>query len=157
MTPHDVVSWQEAITLYFRGKIEVLEEYAEVIRSPSIEVRTPAVARLARAALPTRRSLRFSRSNVFARDAYRCQYCGKQGTPRELTYDHVLPRRLGGRTLWENIVTACVSCNRKKGGRTPDQAGLTLLRTPVRPTWLPPRPPRLFAGPLPNEWTPYCV
>ena len=69
--------------------------------------------------------------NLFLRDKFACQYCG---TPKHLTFDHVKPRRLGGRTTWENIATACAPCNLRKGGRTPEQAGMRLLTMPIRPT-----------------------
>ena len=84
-----------------------------------------------------KRRIRFSRSNVFSRDALTCQYCGSQPPRWELNLDHVHPRSQGGRTTWENVVCCCVSCNRRKGGRTPEQAGLRLKRQPVRPRWSP--------------------
>jgi 5-methylcytosine-specific restriction endonuclease McrA len=77
--------------------------------------------------------VKFNRRNVFARDEGRRQYCGKKFPTSELTLDHVVPRTQGGRTTWENIVCACVECNVKKGGRTPEQAHLRLVRKPFRP------------------------
>lgn len=73
----------------------------------------------------------FTRFNLFLRDRFTCQYCG---SPHQLTFDHVVPRRLGGRTSWENVATACAPCNLKKGGRTPRQASMPLLVQPIRPT-----------------------
>ena len=72
----------------------------------------------------------FTRFNVFLRDRFSCQYCGNE---QHLTFDHVTPRRLGGRTTWENILTACAPCNMRKGGRTPQEAGMKLIKKPVRP------------------------
>jgi 5-methylcytosine-specific restriction endonuclease McrA len=81
--------------------------------------------------------VRFSRLNIYARDADTCQYCG-QALPRpELNLDHVVPRAQGGRTSWENVVCSCIECNLRKGGRTPVQAGIKLLREPIRPRWTP--------------------
>jgi 5-methylcytosine-specific restriction endonuclease McrA len=84
-----------------------------------------------------KRHVRFSRINIFARDAFTCQYCGGRPPRPELNLDHVVPRSQGGRTTWENVVCSCVDCNRRKGGRTPEQARLRLLRRPSRPRWTP--------------------
>jgi 5-methylcytosine-specific restriction endonuclease McrA len=81
--------------------------------------------------------VRFSRLNIFARDGFTCQYCGRRSVRSELNLDHVVPRALGGRSTWENVVCSCVECNRRKGGRTPEQAGLRLRRLPTRPRWTP--------------------
>jgi len=80
-----------------------------------------------------RNEVKFNRRNIFARDRSRCQYCGKRFASSELSLDHVIPRSMGGRSVWENVVCACTSCNAKKGGRTPKQAGMSLIRTPVKP------------------------
>jgi 5-methylcytosine-specific restriction endonuclease McrA len=79
--------------------------------------------------------VRFSRYNIYARDRSTCQYCGRHFRSHELNLDHVLPRSLGGRTTWENVVCSCIECNLKKGGRTPESAGMRLLRRPFRPKW----------------------
>lgn len=84
-----------------------------------------------------RRHVRFSRINIMTRDRFQCQYCGLRPVRSELNLDHVVPRALGGRTTWENVVTSCVECNRRKGGRTPVQARLVLIRRPQRPRWTP--------------------
>ncbi len=84
-----------------------------------------------------RRHIRLSRSNVFSRDGYTCQYCGVRPPRSELNLDHVIPRIQKGRTTWENVVCCCIDCNRRKGGRTPDEAGLKLSRKPTRPRWSP--------------------
>jgi 5-methylcytosine-specific restriction endonuclease McrA len=135
--PHRVVSWQKAITMLFDGKVEVLEEYEQDIRSVSLTIKMPAVVRLVRAVRHPRRGVKFSRANVLARDHLSCQYCGRKAPARELTFDHVVPRAQGGNTSWENIVTACSRCNTRKGGRTPTQAGMVLRKAPVRPKELP--------------------
>ena len=84
-----------------------------------------------------KRHVRYSRLNIFARDKFTCQYCGEKPHRSQLNLDHVIPRSLGGRTTWENVVCSCVDCNRQKGGRTPAQARLRLIRRPVRPRWTP--------------------
>jgi len=80
-----------------------------------------------------RNDVKFNRRNIFARDQNRCQYCGKRYPTTELSLDHIIPRSIGGKSVWENIVCACTGCNVKKGGRTPKHAGLTLVRKPVKP------------------------
>jgi 5-methylcytosine-specific restriction endonuclease McrA len=81
--------------------------------------------------------VRFSRLNIYARDDNTCQYCGKKLPRSHLNLDHVVPRALGGRTTWENVVCCCVPCNLRKGPRTPEQASMRLLHTPERPKWNP--------------------
>lgn len=81
--------------------------------------------------------VRFSRLNIYARDNDTCQYCAEQLPRVELNLDHVIPRAQGGRTSWENVVCSCIECNLRKGGRTPEQAGMKLLRKPTRPRWTP--------------------
>lgn len=81
--------------------------------------------------------LRFSRQNIYLRDNSTCQYCGKHKPREELNLDHVVPRTQGGRTTWANVVCSCIKCNLSKGGRTPAEAGMKLLKEPVRPHWSP--------------------
>jgi hypothetical protein len=100
-------------------------------------VKVPAVVRLLRAFRRRRQRVKFSRVNIYARDKYTCQYCREVRAIGELTYDHVVPRRLGGRTEWTNIVTACQDCNLRKGARTPEQAGMALKARPICPDWVP--------------------
>lgn len=135
--PHRIVSWQRAVTLLFAGKVEVVEEYDEKVRSVSIAIRMPAVVRLLRALRGKKRGIKLSRMNVATRDGFRCQYCGSKYPLSKLTYDHVVPRARGGKTTWENVVMACRPCNGDKAARTPDEAGMTLLAKPVKPDWLP--------------------
>jgi 5-methylcytosine-specific restriction endonuclease McrA len=156
MTPHKIVPWESAVTLLFLGKIDVLEEYDEEIASPSLTIRTPAVARLKRPIDAVKRGVKFSRINVFTRDGFRCQYCGDRRTMRELNYDHVVPRVRGGKTEWENIVTSCYACNDKKANRTPEQAGLKLLKKPVKPKTLPMSFLAIDARSIPEAWSEYC-
>ena len=156
MTPHKVIGWQNAITLIFLKKIEVLEEYEEEISSPSFSMRMPAVARLLSSKGTVKRSVKFSRVNVFSRDGFRCQYCGDKKSMRELNYDHVIPRTMGGKTVWENIVTSCYSCNSRKRNRTPEQAGMRLLRHPIKPKALPLSFVQIDQRRMPEIWAGYC-
>jgi len=80
-----------------------------------------------------RNEVKFNRRNLFARDKNSCQYCGKRFSTSELSLDHIIPRSMGGKSVWENMVCSCTKCNVKKGGRTPKQAGLKLIQKPVKP------------------------
>jgi 5-methylcytosine-specific restriction endonuclease McrA len=151
-SPHRVVCWQRAICLVFGGKVEVLEEYDEVIRSPSVAMRMPAVIRLLAAARRKPRVVRFSRFNVLLRDGFMCQYCGGRPHTRDLTMDHVVPRARGGATRWTNVVAACRSCNHQKGSRTPDEARMALLRFPHEPRALPSISERLGLRNVNEKW-----
>jgi len=103
--------------------------------------------------VPTGR-IRFSRHNIFARDDHTCQYCRKRLPRRDLNLDHVIPRSRGGKTNWENVVTSCIACNFKKGGHTPDEARMHLMRQPRQPRWAELlHPPRLRARY--REWLPF--
>jgi 5-methylcytosine-specific restriction endonuclease McrA len=116
--PLKVVHWQKAVTLWCQGKVEVISSYEREVRSPSFSFKLPSVIRL----------LRYIKI-----DNHSCQYCGDAFPTADLTFDHVVPVAQGGRKDWENIVTCCVSCNRRKGGRTPAEAGMHLIRVPRRP------------------------
>ena len=128
--PLSLWPWQETIKAVFLDRVNIVSFYADYVHSPSVDMQLPSVIAL-KAYIQPAQSPAFTRFNVFLRDEFRCQYCGSQ---EELTFDHVNPRRMGGLTCWENIVTACSSCNLAKGGRTPRQAGLLLKREPFKPT-----------------------
>ena len=100
-------------------------------------VRVPRVILLLAYDRVPRRQVRFSRFNIYSRDRNTCQYCGEKFLRHELNLDHVIPRSQGGLSRWENVVCSCHACNRKKGGRTPEQAGMRLLYPPRRPEWTP--------------------
>lgn len=110
------------------------ERYIQAVR---FRMRVPEVITLVEFdRLPTA-AVSFSRRNIFKRDHYTCQYCGRQPGSAELTIDHVVPRAQGGESRWDNCVLACVECNAKKGNRTPEQARLRLKHKPVQPLWSP--------------------
>jgi 5-methylcytosine-specific restriction endonuclease McrA len=154
--PLRVEPWTRAVTDMFLGKVEVIEYSRDrMIRAVSRELPMPAVVRVLRRFRRDRQAIRFSRVNIYARDAFTCQYCGQRQVTEELTFDHVVPRCAGGTTSWENIVTCCVPCNRTKANRTPAQAGMRLLRRPVKPRWLPVVTILQGRRQLPDEWRPY--
>jgi len=134
--PLNVISWKRALKLVVLEKVEVVEESEREVCAVTCSIRVPSVVRLLRFVGFRKRDVKFSRQNIFARDHYRCQYCGQKNRITDLTYDHVIPKSRGGRTEWTNIVTCCISCNRKKGGKTPREAGLKLVRKPGKPSWL---------------------
>ena len=153
--PLKVISWQKAITLLTLGKIEVIEEYDRNIRSTSIVFKMPAVVRLVNAFKRHKKKVKFSRVNIFARDKYRCQYCGTKGKLAELTYDHVLPKSRGGKTTWKNIVTCCEPCNSKKRNQTPREAGMRLRKEPIQPNWVPSMTITIRKEYAPSAWASY--
>lgn len=153
--PHKVVAWERAILMYFSKKVEIIDSYDEELRSPSLTMKMPSVVRLVRSPAGIKRSVKFSRVNVFTRDGFRCQYCGSPKRMNELNYDHVIPRHRGGRTIWENIVAACYPCNSRKANRTPEQAGMKLLKKPYTPKTLPMMPPRFDPREIPASWADY--
>lgn len=112
-------------------------EHDDWIRTVSFEIQIPRVIRLHTYDQVPRRSVRFNRRNLFARDGNRCQYCGDSYPSSQLSFDHVLPRSRGGETNWENVVCACLRCNTKKGGRTPQEARMHLMNKPRKPSHSP--------------------
>jgi 5-methylcytosine-specific restriction endonuclease McrA len=131
--PLQICSARRAVVLLFAGKAERVEDSGHVLRSPSTTVAVPSVIRLHHfVRQPVAPTLSFNKKNILKRDAYTCQYCGRNGGER-MTIDHVIPKSLGGRTVWENVVSACRACNLRKGNKPLSAAGMQLLRKPVRP------------------------
>ena len=128
--PLSLWPWQETVKAVFLDRVEVVSCYEQTVRSPSFEMALPSVVAL-KSYVAQDRTPAFTRFNLFLRDAFTCQYCGHD---EELTFDHVIPRSRGGRTSWENIVTACAPCNLRKGGRTPKEAQMPPARPARRPT-----------------------
>ena len=125
----DFDSWIEVSD--FRADEKLPDE--DWVRTVNFEIQIPRVIRLYHYDRVPRKSLRFNRRNLFARDEHRCQYCGKHLPTNKLSFDHVVPRSRGGKTSWENVVCACVDCNTRKGGRTPQEARMKLIRKPTKP------------------------
>jgi 5-methylcytosine-specific restriction endonuclease McrA len=126
---YDFETWCELSQITSLDK----QDDEEYIRAVNFEIQVPRIVRLTRYDKVPRSVVRFNRKNLFARDDHRCQYCGQAKPTNQLSLDHVVPRSMGGRTSWENIVCSCTSCNSRKGGRTPEQAGMDLLKIPRRP------------------------
>ncbi|MBE7618709.1 HNH endonuclease [Gluconacetobacter entanii] len=134
--PLSLWSWQDAIKAVWLDRVSVLSEYDEIVHSPSHEVRLPSVIAL-KDYIQTARRPAFTRFNVFLRDNFSCQYCNTRLPTHELTFDHVIPRSKGGRTTWENVVTACSPCNLLKGSYMPHELRMYPSRTPQQPSsWL---------------------
>jgi len=153
--PIDVISWQDAVRLLTLGKCEIIEEYEKELRSTYLVIKMPAVVRLVNVFRKRKKKVKFSRVNIYARDRYSCQYCGIKGKMKDFTFDHVTPKSRGGKTVWENIVTCCTSCNSKKGDRTPQEAGMQLKRQPEQPAWLPAVTIRVSRRSIPEAWRDY--
>ena len=155
--PLKVVHWQKAVTLWCQGKVEIVAVHDREVRAVSFSFKLPSVIRLLRYVRIKKRFdyVPFSRANIYARDGYSCQYCAKSFPTPELTFDHVVPVSQGGRKDWENIVTCCVSCNRRKGGRTPAEAAMRLVRTPKRPSSAPALRITIGLRSAPDSWRDY--
>jgi 5-methylcytosine-specific restriction endonuclease McrA len=150
--PLNVCSVRRAHVLVFKGKAEVLEQLEEPLHSATDTYPWPHVIRLVTyVRVPRSAQRKISRRALFARDGWRCVYCGTTGG--RLTLDHVVPRSRGGESVWENVVTSCAPCNLRKGNRLPEELSMTLRTIP--------RPPapvlfiRLAAPTIPQRWRPY--
>lgn len=142
---------RRGFTLFYKGHVRAVlpdyttydwEEWCEipvppgdddVVVTPSLRLKVPRVLQLLSCDRSPRPEVKFSRHNIYARDGSRCQYCGRRYPTAELSLDHVVPLSRGGLTTWENVVCACLRCNVRKGSKSPEEAGLTLVRPPVRP------------------------
>ena len=130
--PLNICLVRRAVVLLYQDKAEMLENGSGFIHSANGEFPVPSVIRLAKMIRrPYRVGRKLTRLEVFKRDRYTCQYCGHES--RQLTIDHVLPRYRGGQHTWENVVSACIPCNRHKAGKTPQEAGMKLIRQPRMP------------------------
>jgi 5-methylcytosine-specific restriction endonuclease McrA len=152
--PVHVTSVKRALSLLYLGVAKAIDtqyrlyEFADwaalsasaphdSIHTIDRRIRVPRVVVLSAYEYLPKGRVRFSRLNIYARDHDTCQYCARQLPRAELNLDHVVPRSQGGKTSWENVVCSCVPCNLRKGGRTPAQAGMKLLKVPMRPRWTP--------------------
>ena len=129
--PLNICRVRRALVLLMRGKAEVLENGRGFLHSTSDEFDIPSVIRLVYYIRKPHVQRKMTKLEIFNRDKYTCQYCGWRG--KELTLDHVIPKKRGGQHTWENVVCACVPCNRRKAGHTPAEAGMPLLTKPQPP------------------------
>ena len=151
-----IVGWQRAMTLLFQGKAEVIEEHDEEVHSVKVTFKIPSVLRmLSMVKIRRRAPVKFTRLNIFTRDGFTCQYCVQKFETEELTFDHVVPVAQGGKKTWENIATACVACNSRKEGRTPEQAGMHLLKKPKQPVWAQMITITIGIKTMPKTWADY--
>lgn len=171
--PLSIISWKRALTWLIRYEnnsqygIEIVDFYKDdfIVGVHNKKYPIPAVAKTKRFFQVKDSSVTFSRKNIFLRDQYTCQYCNQTFDNKQLTYDHVVPKSKwnddnGSPTIWTNIVTACVECNRKKGNRTPKQANMPLINLPIKPfktsRYLPiAHHLRKIKDTIPVEWTLY--
>ena len=152
--PINVCTTRRAIGLLLAGKADMVVNGRGHIRTVKQLLPRPSVIRLEAQVHRPRPHIKLTRREVFRRDNYTCQYCGKH--TRDLTLDHVIPRSLGGRDTWDNLVSACARCNHRKGGRTPEQARMRLVRAPREPSANPYRVIyRHLSGAAPQEWLVY--
>ncbi len=170
--PVNVTHWRRAMTMLYIGAVKALDrEYRlfdfddwqalsaayndeDAVRTTNRRIVIPRIVVLQAYDRLPRARVRFSRHNIFARDDHTCQYCAGRFARLDLNLDHVLPRSQGGKTNWENVVTSCIACNSRKGGRTPEQAGMKLVRAARKPTWAEiVHPPRFRARY--REWLPF--
>jgi 5-methylcytosine-specific restriction endonuclease McrA len=124
---HNFESWRD---------LSAASKHLRKICTPSFQIDVPEVIMLSTFGKFPPRQVKFSRRNIYVRDSYTCQYCGRTPPRDELTIDHVIPRSRGGKSTWENVVLACVRCNTTKGSRLPGEGKLKLLSVPKRPHWL---------------------
>ena len=129
--PINVCNVRRAVVLLGKGKAELLENGRGEIRTPSISMLVPSVIRLVYLVRRPFVQRKLSKKEILLRDRHTCQYCGQQS--KELTLDHIVPRLRYGDNSWENVVSACIPCNRRKAAHTPAEAGMTLLRKPKAP------------------------
>lgn len=153
--PIGQVSWMEAIRLVVLEKVEIVEVYADwIVRSVSQVFSVPSVIRLLKA-VGRKRVVRFSRDNVYLRDKGKCGYCSKKVSREDFTLDHVVPRALGGKTCWENVVVACYQCNQTKGDQTLERARMRVLHPLIKPKSLPGHSFRFRGVKIPESWQAY--
>ncbi len=152
--PLNITSWRRAVVMVLKGKAEGVEhDWGRQIRADLMQ---PTVIRLRQFVHVPYRPLPLTRRNLFQRDGHRCQYCGCRH--ERLSVDHVLPRSRGGQDTWENVTTACLSCNVRKGNRTPREAGMALARSPHRPLSGPGfEASRLIHAGHHREWAKYVI
>lgn len=149
--PIQVSTVKRAITLTLLHKAEMIEATGEKLHSISQEYDVPSVIRILKYVRLPFALNEVSRKNILIRDNYQCQYCGARGVP--LTIDHIIPKDRGGRDTWENLITACLRCNNKKGNRTPQEASMKLLSKPTRPNRI--HQIRFKVSRVFDSWKPY--
>ena len=131
--PLSLCSWQNAIKSVFLERVNIIERYEKEIHSPTLSFKLPSVIALKKF-ITLQRNTAFTRFNVFLRDNFSCQYCHQSFSANELTFDHIIPKCLGGKTTWNNVVSACTLCNLKKGRKLLRYTDMNFIKSPVKPT-----------------------
>ena len=131
--PLSLCSWQDTIKSVFLKRVSIIESYDQEVHSPTITLKLPSVIAL-KDYVMLKRQPAFTRFNVFLRDNFTCQYCNHRFSANELTFDHLTPRYMKGKTTWKNVVSACTNCILKKGSRLLKQTDMKLIRIPNLPT-----------------------
>ncbi|MDC3063089.1 HNH endonuclease [Alphaproteobacteria bacterium] len=131
--PLSLWSWQDSVKAVFLNRVNIVAEYDQVINSPNFSLKLPSVIAL-KEYISAKKDPAFTRFNVFLRDKFTCQYCGIRKKIKDLTFDHIIPRSHGGKTNWLNVVSACRSCNFKKGNKSLRNSGLKLRIKPHIPS-----------------------
>ena len=157
--PMHHVKWQDAISMWFAGRVEIVSVYEDKFIKTVDEIfNVPSIVRFVGNVLKRfkfNRVIKFSRENVFIRDAGTCQYCSKQLTKQNFTLDHVVPVSQGGKKVWNNIVTCCKQCNQKKGSKSLKKSGMKLLKSPAIPKEIIVGRKNKFNRNVPDEWKDY--
>jgi 5-methylcytosine-specific restriction endonuclease McrA len=154
--PMNVTTFKRAVRLLFAGKAEVLHGFSGRIRSTSgLAFPLPSVIRMLYYVTRRPKRVALTKKNVLLRDEYRCGYCSQIGDRATMTVDHVVPKSAGGKGTWKNLVAACAFCNGRKKNRTPEQAGMPLLRKPREPRYIP--FVVIKAHTAPDEWRKYLT
>jgi len=152
--PLGIVDLARAVRMLFARKVEIVHRGDREIRTTSVAFPLPSVVRLLYFVKRHRKKVALTKKNVLLRDKYTCAYCGTH-SGREMTVDHVIPRSRGGRSVWENLVASCSTCNARKGDRTPDEARMPLRRVPREPRFIPWVVVRRHTAP--DEWVKYLA
>jgi 5-methylcytosine-specific restriction endonuclease McrA len=150
--PMERVSWRKAFELIVREKATVLAEYADRFINGACKVFAMPSVIVKKTIRKTKRTVKFSKKNVFLRDRGTCQYCTEKIAISKATFDHVLPKSRGGITTWDNIVIACRPCNQMKSNKTPQEANMLLHKPPRRPKFLEIYERPTFDGEIPDDW-----
>ena len=147
-----ITSVRRAFSLFYKGHVKAVDEdyltysftdwrdlppEGDTINTPNFALRVPRIVQLVYYESTPRFRVRFSRKNIFLRDRNTCQYCGRRFDYKELTIDHIVPSSRGGGHNWTNVVCCCVDCNKRKGNRTPEEAGMKMIRKAKKPHWIP--------------------
>lgn len=153
----NVISWKHAVKLYFLDKVDVVEEYDQRILTPSLTMNVPSVIKYKYVIKPKYMAPRFSKSRIYLRDDFICQYCQRKLLTTKVTIDHIIPSSRGGKSTWANCVTCCKDCNIYKANRTPKEANMKLCKEPKQPNHIEGMAMRMNTNYFPEIWKAYST